>query len=264
MNTVFSVYAPGVIAVIEQFTYTDEELRQFVVYTYYDKMGVPLYVGCSKDFYNAHYFNLQRLACANEIEFVGFVFFEDEETMKDAKKYYIRAREPKIARSLYKKLPYLPGLDEDNDDLVVSHAEMRQYWNEWLGDDGEEDFADVSETEPAEEAFPICLDGWEEDVGVDIPVDPFEPRRGRETPRHYFANLKPEMRDSALENGWEHLPATQEQLFMIQKKFETYGLHMVRNDFTILEARMLIDWAEDFENLAKKPRFDLDYVCCGK
>lgn len=137
MNTVFSVYKPGVIALIELFTYADEELRQFVVYTYYDKMGVPLYVGCSKDFYNAHYFNLQRLPCANEIEFVGFVFFEDEETMKDAKKHYIRAREPKFARSLYKKLPCIPGCDENNDDLVVSNAEMMQRWREWLSSDEE-------------------------------------------------------------------------------------------------------------------------------
>ena len=132
MNTVCSVYAQGVIATIEQFTFVEEELRQFVVYTYYDDMGVPLYVGCSKDFYNAHYFNLQRLACANEIKFVGFVFFDDEETMKDAKKYCIRAREPKFARSLYEKLPYLPEYSEDNDELVVSSAEMMKRWIEWL------------------------------------------------------------------------------------------------------------------------------------
>ena len=269
MNTVFSVYTPGVIAVIEQFTLAYEELRQYVIYTYYNEAEEPLYVGASKSFYNAHYQNSQRLECWDEVTYVGFVFLEDEDNMRESKKYYIRARSPKFSRSQYKELPYLKGLDVQSDELVVSNQEMMQRWNEWLdgGDDDqgwEWDFLGERDIEPAEKVFPICLDGWEEDVGVDIPADHFEPQRGRETPRHYFANLKPEMRDSALENGWDRLPATEEQLFTLQKKFEVHDLHLARNDFTMLEALMLLVWADDFENLAKKPRFDLDYVCDGK
>jgi len=52
VNEVISVHTPGVIARIEMFTYAVEELRQFVIYTYYSKEEVPLYVGYSKDFAN--------------------------------------------------------------------------------------------------------------------------------------------------------------------------------------------------------------------
>ena len=138
MNEVISVYTPGVIADIEQFTFADEELRQFVIYTYYDKNEEPLYVGASKEFYAAHHFNATRLDFFKEAEYVGFVFLENEPNMKEAKPYYIRARQPKYGRSKYPKLPYLKGCDVFGDDYVVSRAEMEQRWHEWLApDDGE-------------------------------------------------------------------------------------------------------------------------------
>lgn len=140
MNEVISVYTPGVIAAIEVFTLAEEELRQFVIYTYYDKNEEPLYIGASKDFYNAHYLNGNRLDFFEEVEYVGFVFLENEANMKEAKPYYIRARQPKHGRSKYQKLPYLKGCDVYGDDFVVSRSEMEQRWHEWLApDDGEAD-----------------------------------------------------------------------------------------------------------------------------
>ena len=140
MNEVISVYTSPIIAYIKVFTLAEEELRQFVIYTYYDKNGEPLYVGASKDFYTAHYQNADRLNFFKEVEYVGFVFLETEENMKEAKPYYIRARQPKHARSKYPKLPYLKGCDVFGDDFVVSREEMERRWAEWLGpDDGEAD-----------------------------------------------------------------------------------------------------------------------------
>lgn len=73
---------------IEQFVYAAEELRQYVVYGYYDREGNLLYIGMSKNFYHAHYFNSQRLSFFENVTYVGFVFCDGEETMKLAKKYY--------------------------------------------------------------------------------------------------------------------------------------------------------------------------------
>lgn len=138
VNEAISIYTPGVIGCIEQFTMAEEELRQFVIYTYYNKEEYPLYVGCSKSVYDAHYFNSGRLSFFEEVEYVGFVFLDNEAKMKDAKPYYIRARQPKYGRSKYPKLPYLKGCDVHYDELVVSRTELEQYWNEWLAlDEGE-------------------------------------------------------------------------------------------------------------------------------
>lgn len=135
MDDVISVYAQGVIAAIELFTLAEEELRQFVIYTYYDISEKPLYVGYSKSFYSAHFSNAERLSFFDEIEYVGFVFFDNEEDMKNARNYYIRARNPIYNKRKYEDLPRLPGLDEDSDDLVVSNRQMMHRWEEWLGDD---------------------------------------------------------------------------------------------------------------------------------
>ncbi len=134
MNSVDSCYTPGIIGTIEQFTLSEEELRQFVLYTYYDKDGQPLYLGNSKSFYNSHYLNMERLSCASEIEYVGFIFLRDESEMRDAKKYYVKARNPKHNQRKYSSVELLPGVDWSEDDLVVSEKEMRQRWCEFLGD----------------------------------------------------------------------------------------------------------------------------------
>lgn len=139
MLLIETVYQPGVIATIEQFTYREEELRLFVIYTYYNKDEQPLYVGCSKDFYNAHYLNSERLTFFDEIKYVGFYFFENEEDIKDAKKYFIKVRQPIHNKhkyenlKLYKDMEYHLGVDKD--DLVVLNSEMMQRWQEWLGTD---------------------------------------------------------------------------------------------------------------------------------
>lgn len=142
MNEVISVYTPGVIVTIEQFTYAVEELRQFVIYTYYNNDEEPLYIGASKDFYNAHYFNSSRLPFFDDVVFVGFVFFDNEKDMKDARKYFIRARDPKGNQRKCKSVPLLPGLDLSCDHLVVSKKEMEQRWEEWLYADNS-DFDDI-------------------------------------------------------------------------------------------------------------------------
>lgn len=132
MNKVVNVCQPGIIATIEQFTLADEELRQFVVYTYYDKNAQPLYIGGSKDFYNAHFFNSQRFSFWDEVEYVGFVFENNEEDMKISKQYYIRAREPKYNKHKYADLDFYVGLE---DEFVVYRKQMERRWREWLGSD---------------------------------------------------------------------------------------------------------------------------------
>lgn len=114
MKEVTTVYQQGVIAPIEQFTYADEELRQYVVYTYYDKNWNLLYIGRSKAFYHAHYFNAQRLKFFEKVEYVGFVFLENEKDIVDAKTFY-KKNEQKLV-----------------EDFIVSRVEMEQRWSEWL------------------------------------------------------------------------------------------------------------------------------------
>lgn len=114
MKKVTTVYQKGVIATIEQFTYADEELRQYVVYTYYDKDWNLLYIGRSKAFYHAHFFNAQRLSCFEKVKYVGFIFLENEKDMVDAKKFY-KKNEQKI-----------------DEDFIVPRAEMEQRWDEWI------------------------------------------------------------------------------------------------------------------------------------
>lgn len=132
MNHPTSVYTPGVIATIEQFTLLDESLRQFVVYTYYNENEEPIYIGCSKSFYNTHYFNSERFDFEEEIKYVGFFFFDNEDDMKDARKYFIRAREPKYNQRKCKEVDLLPELEPSADHLVVLREEMEDRWFEWL------------------------------------------------------------------------------------------------------------------------------------
>lgn len=137
MNKVENVCQPGTIATIERFTFVgfagDDNLRQYVVYTYYNSNGESLYVGGSKDFYNAHYLNYQRLSFMHEVEYVGFVFFKNEEDIKDAKKFYIKNRNPKYNKHKYSNLT---GHVEIEDDVLVVYCEqMERRWREWLGSD---------------------------------------------------------------------------------------------------------------------------------
>lgn len=132
MKNAVSVYQPGIIATIECFTLREKELQQFVVYTYYSKDKEVLYVGQSKDFYNAHYSNSLRLECAQDIEYVGFVFFKNEDEIKDAVRYFIKARNPLYNKRKYDFLPVLPDVGVDNDDFVVNNHEMQKRWAEWL------------------------------------------------------------------------------------------------------------------------------------
>lgn len=136
MNLPENVYQKGVIGIIEQFTFADEALRQYVVYTYYDQQRRPLYIGASKDFYNAHYLNSQRLSFWDEVEFVGFYFFECEEDIKEARKYFIKIRNPLYNKHKYESLKLLADMEyhlsEDMDDLVVWNDEMMERWREFL------------------------------------------------------------------------------------------------------------------------------------
>lgn len=273
MDQVYSVLDSGVACQLELFILNVEELRQYVVYVYYNIVEEPLYVGCSKSFYNAHYFNSQRLHFFDEVEYVGFVFLDNEENMKDAKKYYVKALNPKHNKHKYNDVMLLPDLDKQSNWLVVSKRQMEHIWTECLED--EEDLFGVSLREKVDsvttelvrkscgngEFVPEwALDDWESQMGVEIPVDPFEPRRGRETVCHYFANMGTEDMKLAVQYKWAGRPAVLTQLSKLEEKFEKYGLYLVRDDFSILEADMLLAWVDDFDNLAKKPRFDHDYV----
>jgi len=63
--------------------------------------------------------------------------------MKESKKYYIRARQPKHGRGKHLDLPYLKGCDTYGDDFVITLEEMEQRWQEWLGEDDPEFLAEL-------------------------------------------------------------------------------------------------------------------------
>lgn len=84
--------------------------------------------------------------------------------------------------------------------------------------------------------------------------------RGHETICHFFANLPAEERDRAVENYWDKNRVTAKQLKSLKWQFSKKGMYFVQEDFTMLEAAMLFEWLKDFDNLDKKPLFDMDYV----
>lgn len=108
------VYQQGVIAIIEQFTLNIEELRLFVVYSYYDKDWNLLYIGRSRSFYNTHYFNSERLEFFDDVHYVGFLFFKNDEEIIEAKKFF-------------KKIGWI------HEELIVTRKQMERRWHEWLG-----------------------------------------------------------------------------------------------------------------------------------
>lgn len=134
---------------LEQLLYKDESLRQYLIYTYYDKNEEPLYVGCSKSFYDAHYFNSERLPFFKDVVYVGFFFLDNEEDMKDARKYFIRAREPKFNQRKCKSTELLPGLDPSADSLVITVEAMEALWEHLLGEE---------ERDPIEAAEDLAID----------------------------------------------------------------------------------------------------------
>lgn len=138
MNEAKSIYAPEVLEMVDMFVLPYADLRLHVIYTYYDALEDPLYVGGSRDFYTAHFLNAQRLPFFSQIEYVGFVFLVFEDILNEAKKYYIRARRPKYNHGRYQNLPYIKGCGVHTDELVVNVRDMEQRWREELySDDGE-------------------------------------------------------------------------------------------------------------------------------
>lgn len=123
------VYEQGTIAFVEQFTIAEEELRQYVVYTYYDKNEEPLYVGRSRAFYDTHHLNYDNKDFMDEVEYIGFLVFDNEEITKVAVKDVINYRKPKHNKRHYK-------VDETlivpEDDIVLKKDQMEQRWREWL------------------------------------------------------------------------------------------------------------------------------------
>ena len=108
MKEAVSVYQQGVIAKIEQFTYKDEALRLYVVYSYYDREWNLLRIGRSRNFYNVHTFN--NFQIRGGVEYVGFVFCENE------------------AEAIEKKKLFKGNPDLLREDFIVSRKEMERHW----------------------------------------------------------------------------------------------------------------------------------------
>lgn len=123
------VYAPGIIAFVEQFTYAVEELRQYVIYTYYDKEQKPLYVGRSRDFYNAHHINGNTKEFMKDVVYIGFIVMENEEEIKEAVKLIISFRKPIYNKKQYKVDVELSLLDND---IFLLKEQMEKRWREFL------------------------------------------------------------------------------------------------------------------------------------
>lgn len=132
MNDIISIHEYDVIEALERLTIDYDELRQLVIYTYYDKNELPLYVGVSKDFYMEHSFNSKNLRCFKDIKYVGFVFLKDKTDINELKKYYIRARQPQYNQRKYEEILYSMEFDVNSDDFVVSEKEMVKKWKEWI------------------------------------------------------------------------------------------------------------------------------------
>lgn len=127
MKKIDDVYTQGITAFVEQFTYAEEELRQYVVYTYYDQKEKPLYVGRSKDFYNTHYLNENTKEFMNEVVYIGFMIMKNEKETKEAVKHVIRWREPKYNKKKYKVNIELSPL---KDDVILLREQMEKRWHE--------------------------------------------------------------------------------------------------------------------------------------
>lgn len=106
MKKIDDVYTQGIIAFVDQFTYADEELRQYVVYTYYDQEEKPLYVGKSKDFYNTHYLNENTKEFMNEVVYIGFMIY-------NKKKYKVNIE-----------------LSPLKDDVILLREQLEKRWHE--------------------------------------------------------------------------------------------------------------------------------------
>ena len=127
--------------ILEQFLYNVPELRLYVIYTYYDKDFNPLYVGASHAFYDTHALNYNRKSMKETMEkavYVGFVFYDDEETMKELKKYWIAHKNPiyNKRKNLSLEIPYGIVDSDDDDELIVSKDKLEKYWR-WHNGDAE-------------------------------------------------------------------------------------------------------------------------------
>lgn len=129
MKKIDDVYTQGIIAFVEQFTYADEELRQYVVYTYYDQEENPLYIGRSKDFYNTHYINENTKEFMKEVVYIGFMVMENEDETKEAVKHIISWRKPRYNKKKYNAEIELSLLE---DDIFLSREQMEKRWSEFL------------------------------------------------------------------------------------------------------------------------------------
>ena len=264
MNEVIPAYEAPILD-----SFIIKELTPNVVFVYYDKDETPLYVGSSKNFYDAHYWHLQKDEFADEIEYVGLRFYDDPAEIDTARRYWMKQLQPKFNKRPDRLKD--PAYQDKTDELIVREIEMVYFWEtselyallELCGMQPHKDLRKrnwgVAEMF-TEDPWPCNIDGWEQEVGKEVPVDPLEPWRGRETVAHFLANLPQLTREYALECKWHEMPATTQQLHKLQFMFWAEGYELVRTDFTYLEAEMLFAWCDDFENLAKKPRFDLDYV----
>ena len=130
MKKVDDVYERGIIAFVEQFCYAAEELRQYVVYTYYDENGEALYVGRSRDFCNTHYLNGNAKEFMDNVVYVGFLIMESEKEIKEAVKYVISWRNPKFNKRKYLVKKDLAPLE---DDIVLLKEQMERRWEEFTG-----------------------------------------------------------------------------------------------------------------------------------
>ena len=122
--------------------------KQYVIYTYYDKDLNPLYVGASSDFYNRRYLDMYRFGdVENEkIKYTGFIDYENEKEMKEAKKHWISFKSPLWNKRKYES--FSPNYDViDEEELVIDDKGLINYWDYFWNSESNIQKVDIEDIE---------------------------------------------------------------------------------------------------------------------
>lgn len=84
--------------------------------------------------------------------------------------------------------------------------------------------------------------------------------RGKMTVDKFIDTILEESQREVAREVWKDSAATEKQIKYIQELAYKNNYSLIRHDFSIVEASMLIHWLKDVENLAIKPYYELSYV----
>lgn len=101
----------------------------YVVYEYYDYDGNLLYVGSSKDFYNAHFRNVLDTEWGDEIFAICLYPYDSQEEINIGKRQRIASKKPKYNRFVYKDNGM--HVESPYEEVWITNSELCMYWYVW-------------------------------------------------------------------------------------------------------------------------------------